>query len=283
MNDQNSLLIERMVREMQLRNYSERTIRSYSASMSKVENFYNLPLDKITTQQFKDFLHRRITVDRISVSMVNQGISAFKIIQTDILDRQWEPVKIKRPRMEKKLPSVLHMKEVEQMIYQTRNIKHKALLALAYSSGLRREEIRMIKPGAIDSKGMHVHVVSGKGKKDRYTILSQKALELLRMYYQLERPVNYLFEVQGKKGKCLAAGTINQIAKQAAKRAGIRKAISFHTLRHCFATHLLEKGINLRLIQQFMGHSSIKTTSIYLHLANINPGSIISPLDEMSI
>jgi len=283
MKDQNSLLIERMVREMQLRNYSERSIRSYSASMSKVENFYNLPLDKITIQQFKDFLYHRITIDKISVSMVNQSISAFKIMQVDILGREWEPVKIKRPRREKRLPSVLHKEEVEQMIYQTRNIKHKALLALAYSSGLRREEIRMIKPDAIDSKTMRVKVTAGKGKKDRYTLLSTKALELLRQYYKLERPVNYLFEVQGKRGKCLAPETLNQIAKLAAKRAGIKKKISFHTLRHCFATHLLEKGINLRLIQQFMGHASIKTTSIYLHIANIHPGSVTSPLDEMNI
>ncbi|MBM3435880.1 MAG: hypothetical protein FJY07_06665 [Bacteroidetes bacterium] len=272
-----------MIREMQLRNYSERSIRSYSASMSKVENFYNSPIDKITTQQFKDFLYHRITVDKISVSMVNQSISAFKIMQADILGRPWEPVKIKRPRREKKLPAVLTIEEVEKMIYQTRNIKHKALLALTYSSGLRRDEVRTLKPDAIDSKQMRVKVTAGKGKKDRYTILSQKALELLRTYYRLERPVNYLFEVSGKKGKCLAPETVNHIAKHAAAKAGIKKKISFHTLRHCFATHLLEKGINLRLIQQFMGHNSIKTTSIYLHIANINPGSITSPLDEMNI
>ena len=283
MKDSNSMLIERMIREMQLRNYSERSIRSYSASMSKVQSFYNLPLDQITIQQFKDFLYQRITVDKISVSMVNQGISAFKIMQVDILGREWEPVKIKRPRREKKLPMVLSIDEVERMIFITRNIKHKAMLALAYSSGLRREEIRVIKPDAIDSKQMRVKVTAGKGKKDRYTILSHKALELLRMYYKLERPVNYLFEASGKKGKCLSGSTINQIARLATSKAGIKKKISFHTLRHCFATHLLEKGVNLRLIQQFMGHSSIKTTSIYLHIANINPGSITSPLDEMNI
>jgi integrase/recombinase XerD len=283
MKDQNSLRIERMIREMQLRNYSERSIRSYSASMSKVESFFDLPTDQITTQQFKDFLYHRITVDKISVSVVNQSISAFKIMQVDILGREWEPVRIKRPRREKKLPLVLTVEEVEHMIFMTRNIKHKALLALTYSSGLRRDEVRLIKPQAIDSKAMRVKVTAGKGKKDRYTILSQKALELLRIYYKLERPVNYLFEVSGKKGKCLAPETLNKIAKLAAGRAGIKKKISFHTLRHCFATHLLEKGINLRLIQQFLGHNSIRTTSVYLHVANIHPGSVVSPLDGMNI
>lgn len=154
MKDQNLYHIERMVREMQYRNYSERSIGSYSSCMSKVGNFYNLPIDQITTQQFKDFLYHRITVDKISVSMVNQSISAYKIMQVDILGREWEPVLIKRPRREKKLPAVLTVEEVERMICQTRNIKHKALLALAYSSGLRRDEVRTIKPGAIDSRQM---------------------------------------------------------------------------------------------------------------------------------
>lgn len=279
----NYLLIERMVREMQLRNYSERTIRSYTASMSKLQNFSDLPFEKITIQQFKDYLHRRIMVDGVSVSMINQAISAFKIMQTDVLGRKWETVRIKRPRRERKLPVVLSTGEVARMISHTRNIKHRALLALAYSSGLRREETRTLKPADIDSERMRIHVVAGKGKKDRYTLLSKKALELLRVYYKLERPVTYLFETSLKKGKSLAPETINKIAKNAALRAGIKKGISFHTLRHCFATHLLEKGVNIRLIQQFMGHNSIKTTTVYFHLANISPGSIVSPLDEMNI
>jgi site-specific recombinase XerD len=283
MENSNSMPIERMVREMQLRNYSERTIRSYTASMSKVQNFYNLPIDKITLQQFKDFLHHRIMVDNISVSMVNQGISAFKIMQVDVFGRAWEPVRVKRPRREKKLPVVMTIDEVARMISLTHNLKHRALLALAYSSGLRREETRTLKASDIDSAGMRIHVAKGKGKKDRYTLLSKKALEQLRMYYKIERPGTYLFEPAGKKGKPLGAETINKIVKIAASRAGIKKGISFHTLRHCFATHLLEQGINLRLIQQFMGHSSIKTTAIYLHIANINPGSITSPLDNMDI
>lgn len=283
MKESNSLPIERMIREMELRNYSERTIKSYSACMSKVQNFSALPFDKITIELFKDYLHRRITVDGISVSLVNQAISAFKIMQVDVFEREWEPIRIKRPRREKRLPVILTTGEVAKMISLTRNIKHKALIALAYSSGIRREETRTLKPGDIDSQGMRIHIVRGKGKKDRYTILSKKALELLRIYYKQERPITFLFEPNCKKGKYLGAETINKIVKNAALRAGIKKKISFHTLRHCFATHLLEKGVNLRLIQQFMGHSSIKTTSAYLHLANIKPGSIVSPFDDMDI
>lgn len=279
----NLLLIEQMVCEMQLRNYSEKTIRSYSASMSKVQFFFKLPIDKITTQQFKDFLHQRIMVDKISVSMINQGISAFKIMQVDVLKRDWQPIKIKRPRRVIKLPVVLSLSEVEKLIAVTKNIKHKAILMLAYSSGLRRQEVQLIKPSAIDSARMQIHVVQGKGKKDRYTILSAKTLDILRLYYKYERPSHFLFEAQGRKGQHLSDVTLNCIVKNSATKAGIKKQISFHTLRHCFATHLLEKGVNLRLIQQFMGHVSLKTTAGYLHLVNINPASVVSPLDSMNV
>lgn len=283
MKTQQTSLIESLVKEMQFRNYSPRSIDSYSKIMSKVEKSFDKTLDKITVAQFKDYLHQRIVSEGISTSMVNQSISAFKILQVDVLKREWNHIQIKRPRREKKLPVILSLDEVEKIIASTQNIKHKALLMLAYSSGMRRQEIQLIKPSAIDSERMQVHVVQGKGKKDRYTILSKKTLEILRLYYKCERPTSFLFESQGKKGQTLSDSTLNCIVKNNAKKAGIKKQISFHTLRHCFATHLLEKGVNLRLIQQFMGHTSIKTTTVYLHLANINMASVSSPLDSMNI
>lgn len=283
MKDTKSQFVEQLIYEMQLRNYSSRTIHTYSDLLSKVEKFYNLPLDNVSIQKFKEYLHHRITIDEISVAMVNQYISAFKILQVDILKRDWQQIRIKRPRREKKLPVVLSIDEVEKLIVVTQNIKHKAILMLTYSSGLRRQELQQIKPSAIDSSRMQVHVVQGKGKKDRYTILSVKTLEILRLYYKYSRPSNFLFESRDKKGKPLADSTLNSIVKKNALKAGIKKQVSFHTLRHCFATHLLEKGVNLRLIQQFMGHTSLKTTSGYLHLVNINPSSVISPLDSMDV
>ncbi|MFH0864981.1 MAG: tyrosine-type recombinase/integrase, partial [Bacteroidota bacterium] len=265
------------------RNYSPRSIKTYGDLASKIEKSFDSPLDQVTSTQFKEYLHRRITTDGISTSMVNQYLSAFKILQVDVLKRDWQQMKIKRPRREKKLPVVLSISEVESLIAGTRNLKHKSLLMLTYSAGLRRQELQLIKPAAIDSARMQVHVVQGKGKKDRYTLLSAKALEALRLYYKHERPAHFLFEAQGKKGKPLSDTTLANIIKKNAVRAGIKKQISFHTLRHCFATHLLEKGVNLRLIQQFMGHVSLKTTSIYLHLVNIVPSSVVSPLDSMNV
>ena len=281
--EKKSSLRSRMIREMQIRNYSEKTIRSYVAAISKLATFFNQPVEEISVDQFKDFLHHRISIDEVSVPMVNQSISAFKIIQQDILKRDWESIKIKRPRRERKLPVVLSIAEVAAMINATKNLKHRTLIMLAYSTGMRRNEIRLIKPGHIDSERMQVRVVHGKGKKDRFTILSPKALELLRFYYQLHKPSTFLFEPSGKKNTHLSDGTLNIIVKRAAKKAGIRKNVSFHTLRHSFATHMLENGINIRIIQKFLGHTSIKTTSIYLHIARIDPCLVRSPLDDMDI
>ncbi|OYT13325.1 MAG: hypothetical protein B6I19_05715 [Bacteroidetes bacterium 4572_114] len=283
MKNSNLLLIERIVREMQLRNYSERTIGSYTSMMSKLGKYFDLPLEKITREQFKDFLHHRIMVDKVSVSVVNQAISAFKIMQQDVLGREWEPLKVKRPRREMKLPVILSVGEVERLIMVTTNLKHRALLALAYSAGLRREETQKIKPGHIDSERMCVQVVDGKGKKSRHTILAQKTLDLLRVYFKAVKPSQFLFETSLEKGKYLSDTTLNKIVKNNAKKAGIKKNVSFHTLRHCFATHLLENGVSLPIIQQLLGHKSVKTTMIYLHVANIQPLDITSPLDSMDI
>ncbi len=283
MEKKKSYFVEQLEYELVLRNYSPRTIITYGELLSKLENSLQLPVDKITINQFKDYLHKRITVDGVSTSTVNQLIGVYKIVQVDILKRDWETIKVKRPRRTKKLPVVLSKQEVQALINTTANIKHKAILMLAYSAGLRLNEILHIKPSAIDSARMQVHVVQGKGKKDRYTILSGKALDILRQYYKLVRPARYLFEPQGHKGDHLSENTLNSIIKASAAKAGLKKQISFHTLRHCFATHLLENGVNLRLIQQFLGHTSLKTTAIYLHLANIEIASVVSPLDNMDV
>lgn len=281
---QTSEIISRMSKEMQYRNYSMRTVETYTELLEVLERtFAPVPLGEISTEQFKEYLYQRVSKDKISTSLVNQFISAWKILQCDVLNRDYESLQVKRPRRDKKLPVVLSQQEVEALFNATRNIKHKALLMLTYSAGLRREELRFIKPSAIDSENMRVHVVQGKGKKDRFTLLSPKVLEYLRMYFKIEKPKVYLFETQIKKGEPLSEQTLNSIIKNSARKAGIKKQVSFHTLRHCFATHLLEQGVNLRLIQDFLGHVSIRTTTVYLHLANIKTSGIVSPLDNMNI
>lgn len=283
MKSSDSMLTQRMTREMQVRNYSERSIKTYTSLLSKIVKHFGIPLDQISGNQVKDYLHHRVVVEKVSTSAINQTISAFKILHEDVLGREWETIKIKRPRRNQKLPVVLSLEEVEKLISATLNLKHKALLALAYSSGVRREEAQQMKPSNIDSSRMCVNVTNGKGRKDRRTILSKKALELLRTYYKAVKPSVYLFESNQKKGGYLSGSTLDKIVKRSAEKAGIQKKISFHTLRHTFATHLLEAGVNIKLIQKFLGHSSIKTTMIYLHIANVEPGSISSPLDDLDI
>lgn len=275
--------IELLRRELEFRNYSASTVRTYCSLMSQMFKANQKPLEEVSLSQFKDYLHKIVVDKGLSASTVNQYISAFKMVQTDVLGRKWKGFNIKRPKRPKILPVVLSTEEMERLINVNNNLKHRAIIMLAYSSGLRRNEVLNLLPEHIDSKRMQVRVLQGKGKKDRYTLLSQKTLEALRLYYKYERPKKYLFEPRNRKGQRLSATTLAKIVKNKLKLAGIKKAVSFHTLRHTFATHLLEDGVNLRLIQQFMGHATLKTTTGYLHLTKPDPGSVSSPLDVMKV
>jgi site-specific recombinase XerD len=283
MRTQESASVSLLRKELEYRNYSPRTIGTYCDLMGRAEGALQKPLSSITVDEFKGYLHRIITQKQVSTSSINQNISAFKIYLQDVLHGQWVNFQIKRPRLAKKLPEVLSTEEVERLIRSTTNVKHKAILMLTYSSGLRKMELRSMTSRGIDSGRMQVHILQGKGKKDRYSILSPKALEMLRIYYKIERPVTYLFEPRGKKGCMMSERTLDAIIKQSVAKAGIRKGVSFHTLRHCFATHLLEQGVNLKLIQQFMGHTSLRTTSVYLHLTKVDLSCIVSPLESMNV
>lgn len=283
MDHQNFSYLDLLCKEMQIRNYSPRTIKTYLELLKAVQNSVGKQLSEITETDIKTHLHKSITERNLSVSFVNQTISAFKLLQTSVFSRDWQGFKIQRPRREKKLPLVLSEDEVQRLINASTNLKHRAILMLTYSSGLRRMEVSQIKPKDIDSERMQVKVRQGKGKKDRYTILSKRTLEVLREYYKIYRPQEYLFETQMQKGKQLADTTLECIVKKAVKKAGLKKNASFHTLRHSFATHLLEHGVNIRYIQQLLGHSSIKTTAIYLHVARIQDIAITSPLDSMDL
>jgi site-specific recombinase XerD len=275
--------VKKLMFELEYRNYSANTISTYCECMLVLENRVNKPLHQVTSDELKYFLHHQLIEQNRSTSYINQCISAFKIFTQDVLKKQWDGIKIKRPRREKKLPTVLSVSEVEAIITNTKNLKHRAMLMLMYSAGLRRMELLQMKPNAIDSERMVVNIKQGKGRKDRQSILAPKTLEILRLYYQMERPKTYLFEPQGNPGNTISDRTLDKIVKQSATRAGIKKDIASHALRHSFATHLLESGVNLRLIQEFLGHTSLRTTSVYLHLTNVNPKNVVSPLQAMKV
>ncbi|MBC7571077.1 MAG: tyrosine-type recombinase/integrase [Spirosoma sp.] len=193
---------------------------------------------------------------------------------------------LQRPAKERQLPVVLNSDEITRIFAQLKNLKHRTVLMLIYSAGLRISEAINLKIKDIDSERMQIRVEQSKGKKDRYTLLSQKALLLLRNYYQEYKPVNYLFE--GQDSPTYLAKSIQLILKRACEQAGIKKHVTVHTLRHSFATgpthrHLLENGTDLRYIQLLLGHESSKTTEIYTHLTTKGFDQIKSPLDELDI
>jgi site-specific recombinase XerD len=184
----------KLQKELEFRNYSKQTIKNYCFSMLNFEQRMAKPLNELVIDDLKNYLHDRIIIEKVSTSFVNSCISAFKIHWEDVLRKEWEELKIKRPRVASKLPVVLSVEEIEKMISLTTNIKHKALITVMYSAGLRRAEVLNLKIGDIDSGRMMIRVNQGKGKKDRNTILSPKALDLLRKYYKRYKPKLHLFE-----------------------------------------------------------------------------------------
>jgi len=275
-------LREQMLQYMQLKNYSKRTIDTYLSCIIHLSKHYKRTPETISSEEVKEYLYHLIQSRKASVSIINQIISAYKVLMTGVLEREWLPIKLPRPRREKKLPVVFSKEEILSIIERTRNLKHRAIIAFAYSSGLRLDEVRQVRLTDIDSSRMQIRVSNGKGNKSRYTILSKQILEMLREYWSDYRPKVYLFEGL-KKREPISISTLQAIFYKRMKAAGIQKQASFHTLRHSFATHLLEQGVNLRIIQTLLGHTSIKTTTIYTHLQNFDPSSVASPFDSLRI
>ena len=262
-----------MLQEMRVRNYSERTVASYVTSISNLSKYFNLSPEKINREQVISYAYYLIRKKQVSVSSINQLISAWKVFQVDVLGNPWEDFRLKRPKKEKKIPQVLSQQEALKLIDTPRNLKHRIILKLAYATGLRRAELLALKLTHIDSARNVLRVIKGKGNKSREVPAPDTLIRELRQYYKSFRPKSYLFEGY-KPGIQYSATSIEKIVKNAALKAGIKKDISPHVLRHSFATHMLEKGVNLKRLQIILGHNSLKTTSIYLHLANPNSADL---------
>ena len=262
-----------MLQEMRIRNYSERTVSNYISAIAQLSKYHKLSPERITREQVKSYAYYLIHTKQVSVSTINQLISAWKIFQVDVLDKQWEAFKLKRPRREKTIPQILSRGEALRLIDIPRNLKHRMILKLAYATGLRRAELLALKPPHIDSARNIVRVIKGKGNKSREVPAPESLIGELRQYYKSYRPKTYLFEGY-KPGTPYSSTSVGKIVKDATSKAGIKKNISPHVLRHSFATHMLEKGVNLKRLQIILGHNSMKTTSIYLHLANISSADL---------
>ena len=274
-------LRKKFISYMRFRNYSARTIEHYSMCLFQLSKYYNRSPDLLSRDQVMNYLYYLVEEKQVSSSRVNQMISAYKILTCDVLGRSWKEFIIKRPQREKKLPDVLSVQEIELLIDSIRNMKHRTMYSLIYSCGLRLQELVNLKITDVDSTRMQIHIRSGKGKKDRYVMLSKKVLVMLRGYWQQYRPKEYLFEGQ-RRGTQIARSTVQHTFKKVMIQSGIRKNPGVHSLRHSFATHLLEKGVSMLAIQKLLGHAHLKTTAIYTHLQT-SPADLNSPLDDLNI
>ncbi|MFQ3214851.1 MAG: integrase/recombinase XerD [Marivirga sp.] len=264
-------------RELEARKYAINTVKTYIFCFEQFINFHaNSPLNNLGEEAIRSFIQSLMRQGK-SDSSVNQHINAIKFYYEIVHKMPNRYYDFPRPAKAEKLPEVLSKTDVLAMIDKTFNLKHQCIISLLYSAGLRRSELLELKITDIDSSRMSVKVRGGKGKKDRLSILSQRILKQLRLYYKAYVPKVYLFE--GYKGEMYSTTSIAKVVSQAAKRVGIRKKVTPHMLRHSFATHLLEGGTDLRYIQALLGHNSSKTTEIYTHVAVNAFKNINNPLD----
>lgn len=261
--------------------YSINTIKTYTDALKSFFTFYNTkPIAALTNEDVILYNNVYILKNNFSASYQNQIVNAIKLYFSLLKETKIKVEKIHRPKRAKVLPNVLGKEEVKAILEAHSNIKHRMMLSMIYSCGLRCGELLALKPVHIDSKRNIVLLQNAKGKKDRIAPLSPKILEMLREYYKLHRPKTYLFEGQ-TAGNPYDSRSLQLVLKQALKKAQITKPVTLHWLRHSYATHLLESGTDLRYIQELLGHSSSKTTEIYTHVSTKSIQQIKSPFDDL--
>ena len=273
-------LRQKMIRAMELQNLSYHTQRSYLASVTGLARFYKESPDKMTKEKIEDYLLYLKLEKGNAPNSCSSVLTGLRFFYKNVTEKEI-PVTYSVRRTPRKLPEVITMEEIWNIICATNNLKHRMILMTTYSAGLRASEVIKLKPEHIESKRMLIKVEEGKGKKDRYTLLSKKLLIELKFYYKKYRPKTYLFPSSFKKNKDqpLSYESIRSVYEKARKKAGVKKGAGLHTLRHSFATHLLEAGNDIRKIQVLMGHARLTTTMIYLHVSSETLSKIPSPLD----
>jgi site-specific recombinase XerD len=267
-----------MIREMELRNLSKNTQKAYLKAVSGLAKYYGLPPDQINKGMIEDYMLYLKNVKGQSSKTRSVLVSALRFLYRHVLSDEHTPPDYRFRRKPRRLPVVLTPEEVWAIINAADNVKHRLLLMATYSAGLRASEVLALEAQHIDSKSMLIKVEDGKGGKQRYTLLAETFLQELRPYYRTSRPKPFLFP-SSHTGQPLCYESLREIYNKARKKAGIHKGPGLHTLRHSFATHLLEAGYDLRRIQMLMGHKSLSTTMIYLHVSRQTLSKIKSPLD----
>ena len=273
-----STLHRQMEIDMHLGDYAENTRKIYLDAIAKFEEHFGHPVEEAGVEDIRAYLHHLVEAN-LSESSIKHAYSALKLISEVTLGKPWDVRRIPKARKKKRLPVILSQAEVEAILNAAPNLKYHAIFTTIYSAGLRTGEVAQLRLTDIDSVGMRIRVDQGKGNKDRFTLLSHTTLQLLRDYWRTCRPPEWLFTPETTADRPISERTIQGAFLKTLRTTSIRKPATPKALRHAFATHLYEAGVDLHTIQELLGHADIKTTRIYLHLSRTRLAQVKSPLD----
>jgi integrase/recombinase XerD len=274
-----------MLEELQRRNFSEHTIRYYIRTVEDFARHFNRPPDRLGPRHIREYQAELFQKRKLSPGTVAIRLAALRFFYIKTLKKSWSIAETPYPKKTRRLPTILSQKEVEQLIHAARTQRERILLMTLYATGARNAELTHLKATDIDSQRMVVHIRGGKGRRDRDVMLSPKLLTALRTLwrYYHRKSSTWLFPSNYRRDRPIDTKTVWYACQKAAQRAGIQKRVHPHTLRHCFATHLLEAGTDLRAIQLLLGHQDLKETTVYLHLSQRHLNATASPLDALAL
>lgn len=275
-----------MLDELQRRNYSQNTVRSYIHAVKDFAKYFHRPPDRLGPNHIREYQVHLFRDCKLSPGTIEGRTAALRFLFVKTLRRPYLPDHIPFPKRQRRMPTVLSQEEVARLIASSQNLMHRTMLMTLYATGLRRAELCHLKVSDIDSQRMVIHVRQGKGGRDRDVLLTPKLLETLREYWRWMKPETYLFPGTVKNWRAdvpITAKVVWKAVNEAGKRAGIKKRVAPHLLRHSFATHMLEAGADLRTIQVLLGHAKISDTALYLHLSRRHLQAVASPLEAIEV
>lgn len=270
---------ERMSRDLEIRGYSPRTRECYLGCVRRLVGYHMRPPDELTLEDVNRYQLYLTREQKVSSSTFNQAVCALRFFFSVSMETDWEVRRIPYQKTGQRLPVILSYEEVDAILESVVNLKHRAILMTVYAGGLRLGEVLNLRVNEVDSGRMVLRIEQGKGRKDRYVMLAETLLETLREYWRRYKPRDWLFPGRDP-GTPLKPRSVQKVFAKAKVAAGITKRVSVHSLRHAFATHLLEDGTNIRVIQRLLGHKSLRSTEIYTHVASTYVTETRSPLDR---
>jgi integrase/recombinase XerD len=273
-------LRQRMLEDLRIRNYAPTTVSSYIRSVADFAKHFDKPPDQLGSEEIRSWQLFLLNEKRVKLSTYIQAVCALRFFYQNTLHRRIEIDRIPLPRYEKKLPVILSKAEVKALLEAPQNLKHRAMLATMYGAGLRVSELTSLKVSDLDRGRRVIWVRGGKGHKDRQVMLAEPLRDVLAAYWRWKRPTDWLFPGRNPD-RPIATNSVFRACEKAARKAGIVKPVHPHSLRHAFATHLLDEGVNLLVIQALLGHAHLKTTARYLHLSDSAVRSTKSPLETL--